>query len=108
MPCGALVLKTADRWHCIEVRNLKRTVSYVLKWKRFLVLVELKDDKGYFLSKKDFSKTYLEADFKSFVWFEFNIYLKKFLIWGWLFKINQWCSTNIFESQVSMGKVGFG
>ena len=27
---GALVLKAADRWHCIKVRNLNRT-EYVLK-----------------------------------------------------------------------------
>ena len=35
-----------------------------------------------FLSKKDFSKTDLEADFKKFVWFKFNKYLKKVPNWG--------------------------
>ena len=68
---------------------------------------ELKNDKYFFLLKKDFSKTCLEADFKNFVWFKFYKSQNKLLNWLLHLKVNQWCPTKIYESQVYLGKLGF-
>ncbi len=92
-------------------QNCRRTfyensISCVLKWKCFLV-DQLKNDKYFLLLKKDFSKTCLEADFKNYVWYKFDILQKKFLNCFVHLKVNRWCFTKIFESQVYMGKLGF-